>query len=111
MNDTMYRDFDAWYAQQAMRHIKFRLRGHEYSVPADPPAVAVLRAARLAGDQSRQLTAAEIAEIAELLIGADTWQEILASGATITEIAALLEWLVEQYNAGDQSDGDNQSTG
>lgn len=124
-----FHDFDAAFAEQAQEPLVVRIYGQDWEIPADPPAIAVLRQQRRAAAAMDILNSGamenlqpgddvppEILEILGIdmdrqyrdLLGDDNVTAWLERGITDPQLRGIEQWVTEQRNGG--GDEGNRAT-
>jgi hypothetical protein len=100
--DERYRDFDAFEQERQQIPVSFTMRGQRFELPADLPALALIRIVRLQAESSADaaVTAKMTLELLSLIFPEQELDRLLATGLSAKELGKVLEWLVSQYLGG-----------
>jgi hypothetical protein len=100
--ENRYRDFDAFEKERQQIPVTFTMRGQRFELPADLPALALIRIVRLQAESSADaaVTAKMTLELLALIFPEGELDRLLATGLSAKDLGKVLEWLVSQYLGG-----------
>lgn len=91
-----FKDFDD--AVEAVEPIRFKLKGEVYELPGEIPASVVLMQLRSLADGGT----INAMEWLTMLLGQETLDKMVQTGVSFPELVTLLNWLLQEYNLGEQ---------
>jgi len=106
-------DFDAYWAETTKEEEapQIRVFGEVYTLPASPPAMAILRMVRNESDPDAVVPAQDILTSAESYFGADALNTWLEQGLTIKQLRDLIEQVIGMYTESLEEDADASGEG
>tara|TARA_Y100000996_G_scaffold30131_1_gene21404 strand:- start:7073 stop:7414 length:342 start_codon:yes stop_codon:yes gene_type:complete len=91
-----YKDFDEAVAEADDDKLSFKVAGKVYEAPSQLPAKVVLTQLKLTNEQGG-IEQQNLGEWLGALIGEEIFEEIIESGASWSQLEAVLNYLLQEY--------------
>ncbi len=91
-----YKDFDEAVAEADDDKLSFKVAGKVYEAPSQLPAKVVLTQLKLTNEQGG-IEQQNLGEGLAALIGEEIFKEIIESGASWSQLEAVLNYLLQEY--------------
>lgn len=98
---SRFRDFDTAKAEAAREPVEFVVRGQRFSLPSELPAIVPLEMLALKSElgEGADMPPEAVLKLIRGVFGDET-DRLLESGISMTELEAVLGWVMSEYGGG-----------